>query len=102
MPTHDFTELFGKYEKVVGRMPDTFTSHKFILQLARQEQRLYIEALHAYRNKKHRGKPAPFLILHGILAQQLSASPKLIRQMGRVNSTDIFGYSNVCAKWKKL
>jgi len=102
MPSHDFTALFDKYPGLIRQMPPTFTSHKFILELARREQKLYVEALYDYREKKHRGKRAPFLMVHAVLAQELSAFPHLVRQVRNVNSKDIFGRPNTSAKWKKV
>ena len=103
MPKDDFIALFDRYPAIIERMQKTFTSHQFIVQLARQEQKLYIEALYAYRNKRRRGKRTPFLMVHGILAQQLTKCPKLIRYAGKEkNSTDIFGQPNSCAKWEKV
>jgi hypothetical protein len=102
MAKHDFTELFARYPSIIQQMPDTFTSHQFILELARREQKLYVEALYDYRDKRRSGKRAPFLIVHGILAQQLSAHPDLIRKERTVNSKDIFRQPNTSVKWKKV
>jgi hypothetical protein len=103
MPKDVFIALDDKYPDIIRQMLGTFTSHEFILQLARQEQKLYIEALYAYRAKRHRGKRTPFLMVHGILAQQLTKCPKLIRYAGKEkSSTDIFGQPNSCAKWEKV
>jgi len=103
MYKHDFGGLFARYPEIIRQMPKTFTSHKFILELARLEQKLYIEALYDYRDKRRSGKRAPFLMVHGILAQQLTKCPKLIRYAGKEkNSTDIFGQPNSCAKWEKV
>jgi hypothetical protein len=80
MAEHDFSAMYAQYPKVIAAMPKTFTSHQFILELARQNQTLYIEALYSYRHHSHRDSPAPFLIVHGLLAQQLLEFPKLIIQ----------------------
>lgn len=64
MSEHDFSALYAQYPAVIASMRDTFTSHEFILRLAQQNQTLYIEALYSYRHKTHRGKPAPFLMVH--------------------------------------
>ena len=39
---HDFDELYAQYSAVIAQMPETFTSHEFILELARQHQAIYI------------------------------------------------------------
>jgi len=100
MTEHDFTELYSHYPALIGQMPETFTSHEFILRLAQQHQKLYIEALYAYRDLLHRGEHAPFMIVHGILAQHLATIPAL-EQLPNVSSTDIFGQSNECSQWRK-
>lgn len=103
MTTHDFSELYAQYPLTIADMKDSFTSHKFILELARQNQTLYIEALYSYRHNIHRGSPAPFLIVHGILALQLLEFPTLIRQVRKNKpSQDIFGEDASCSEWKKV
>ena len=102
MPSHDFTALFEKYPRIIRHMPNTFKSHQFILELARQEQMLYIEALYDYRDKRRSGKRTPFLIVHGLLAQQLGAYPLLIEKVEVVNSKDIFGQPASSVKWRKV
>jgi len=102
MPSHDFTALFEKYPSIIRKMPTAFTSHQFILELARQEQRLYIEALYDNRDMRRSGKRAPFLIVHARLAQELGKFPHLIRKLKTVNSKDIFGQPNSSVKWEKV
>ena len=103
MAGHDFASLFAKYPTVIAAMPDSFTSHEFILHLAHQYQTLYIEALYSYRGRNQRGSPAPFFMVHGILAQQLLEYPKLIRQVRKnVPSKTIFGGDAGCSEWKKV
>jgi hypothetical protein len=102
MHTHDFTALFAAYPAVIAELPACFTSHEFIRALARQQQCLYIEALYAYRHTQRAGKVAPFLIVHGILAQQLERYPELVRKLSpAVPSTDLFGNDNAAALWEK-
>ena len=100
MSTHDFSELYDQYPAIIAMMPSMFTSHQFILKLAQQRQRLYIEALHSYRDNE---REAPFMIVHGILAKKLTQLPELIKLVRRdAPSKDIFGESNDCAEWKKV
>lgn len=103
MPEHDFTPLYAQYPSIITQMPQEFTSHQFILALARQHQTLYVEALYSYRHHLHRGVPTPFLIVHGILAQRLAAYPQLIEQVQKLKiSRDIFGQDNSCSEWRKV
>ena len=99
---HDFSALYACYPEIVQQMPDVFTSHAFILRLAQQSQRLYVEALYDYRDSLHRGEPTPFRVVHGILSQHLGERPDLVAYLGDVLSEDIFGQSNNCAQWRRI
>ena len=101
MAKHDFSALFAQYAAVIAQMPGEFTSHEFILNLARSNQALYIDALAAYRDVCRRGFPTPFMIVHSILARRLSAYPELVKRLESVPSSDIFGRSSECAQWQK-
>ena len=103
MSQHDFSELYDQFPSIIEQMPNTFTSHQFILELARQNQTAYIEALYYYRHHVHTGKPAPFLMVHATLASQLARYPELIRQVRKdAPSKDIFGQDNQCSEWRKV
>lgn len=102
MPQHDFTQLYAQYPAIIDQMPDKFSSHEFILRLARQHQALYVEALHSYRNTIHRGKAVPFQIVHSILSMRLTVCTNRIKQVSPVNSQNIFGESDECAAWEKI
>lgn len=96
MAQHDFATLYAVFPTVIDEMPDVFTSHQFILRLAHQNQLLYIEALHTYRENGQ-----PFASVHVQLSQHLYNFPALIEYVEHVESTDIFGNPNNCAKWRK-
>lgn len=102
MPRHDFRALFAKYPSVIRRMPDTFTSHAFIASLAHEYPALYIEALCGYVDVRHRGKPAPFMMVHSILSRRLGACSHLIHRHGSERSRDLFGRLGECTRWQKL
>lgn len=103
MSEHDFRDLYAQYPLVIQQMPVTFTSHDFILELARQNQHAYVEALYTYRNHEYRGVPAPFMNVHRILAQHLSHFPDMVSLINeRVPSEDIFNQPSDCAKWQKV
>lgn len=101
MTKHNFDELYKLYPAVIMQMPEVFTSHEFILTLAQQNQRLYIEALYSYKDNLHRGVDAPFLTVHRILSQHLSSLPEFVEKLGEVPSKDIFRQSNDCAQWRR-
>jgi len=103
MTQFDFNLLYDKYPETIASMNDPFTSHQFILELARQNQVLYIEALYAYRHQARINKPAPFMIVHGRLARHLFEYPNLITQLRKdAPSKDIFNQDNWCSEWKKV
>ena len=97
MPRHDFSALYGVYPAVITEMPELFTSHQFILKLARQNQGAYIDALHTYREGH-----APFMTVHRLLAKGLSYRPDLVEALGSVSSVQIFGQRSQCEQWRKL
>ena len=100
MPIHDFSSLYAQYPSIIARMPETFTSHEFILELARHNQAEYIEALYIYR---HHNNDAPFQIVHLNLAKKLSSYPELVTQIRKnAPSEDIFGQAQQCSEWRKL
>jgi hypothetical protein len=83
-------------------MPESFTSHQFILRLAQANQTEYVEALYSYRDSVHGSNTAPFKAVHTRLSQHLQEYPTLIRHTGNVPSVDIFGQQNSCSSWKKV
>jgi hypothetical protein len=95
--SHDFRRLFEHYPAVIDQMPETFTSHQFILRLAQQRQALYIDALHTYQDTT-----APFKNVHRALAQHLNACSGRVTHTGDVQSSNIFGAVSNCAQWRKV
>jgi hypothetical protein len=91
------TTLEQQYSAVIKGMKKQFNAHEFILVLAHQHQGLYIQLLHQYVNHA-----APFQNAHRDLAQSLSKFPQLVKHIGQVNSTDIFGHSNSASLWEKV
>jgi len=99
-PTEQLTELFDQYETIFDKMPKKkdFSSHEFILKLAKHNQRAYIEALFHYKDRT-----APFDILHGLLAKELKNHTSLIRHAKvKYKSTDIFNEHKPCSWWAKV
>ena len=98
MPQHDFSELYAKYPDIIAQMPQVFTSHQFIVQLARQNQRLYVEALYSYR-----AGGEPLKVVHARLAAYLKEHAHLLRMKAAdVPSRSIFGRMEMCAQWEKV
>jgi hypothetical protein len=96
-PTLDALE--DVFHEVVAAMPkDEFDSHEFILQLAHDHQRLYVQALAAYADTDR-----PFQIVHGEIARRLGRHKDLVSQReGKTISMDIFGQDNTAAVWQKV
>ena len=94
MSHYDISQLF---EHTISQMPDSFDSHEFILHLAQENQRFYIEALYCYRDAG-----SPFMVAHNELAKHLQEYPELINYVGMVQSKNIFGQVNACAAWEKV
>ncbi len=102
MTEKHFHGLFGLYPEVIAQMPDAFSSHEFILKLARQHQGPYIEALNSYIHSPNDQHSTPFKIVHGILANHLHAYKHLIHYVHHEPSRDIFARRSRCAKWRKV
>ena len=86
-------EILDLYPHLIAQMPDEFTSHKFILKLACNHQKIYIEALYPYRASE-----APFRALHVEMAHAIANH---CDRIGEVDSVNIFGKPSPCMKWKK-
>ncbi len=94
--------LYAVFPEIIDAMPPRFSSHEFILKLAQRHQDLYVEALYHYLSARRSGRPAPFLILHGILAQQLGRHDDVLCKVrDDLPSRDIFGNPAECAQWEK-
>lgn len=102
MLKHDFSSLYQHYPSIIAQMPETFSSHEFILRLAQQHQKLYVEALYSYRDSLPRGEPAPFRFVHSILARRLTHHRDLVKRIGDKESENVFRNTQTCAEWKKL
>ncbi len=97
MSANAFEELEKKYDEIVGLMPKEFDSHEFILKLAQEHQRLYVQALVEYIKDDR-----PFQIVHGQIAMRLLKYPKLVTKIGEGVSKDIFLQENSAAIWRKV
>ena len=89
-------DLIREFATIIGQMPPTFTSHTFILALAQDNQRAYVEALNQYV-----AGDAPFQTLHAQISQSLYKFPALVDYIGEVDSLNIFGRPGRCAQWQR-
>jgi len=102
MSKHDLTALAARYPAIIEQMPQVFIAHDFILRLAHQNQRLYVEALHAYKDGPSADAETPFLTVHRRLAKMLSDFPSMVEYQGTVKNKDIFHNDSECSQWRKV
>lgn len=93
---HNFSALKQQYPAIISQMPQAFNAHEFILELARQNQELYIEALYSYKGGN------PFQAVHQILATLLHDFPQVARHGDDPNSPDIWTKHLGCSRWRKI
>jgi hypothetical protein len=96
MAQHDFRPLTEQYSAVIASMPPVFNAHEFILELARRNQRLYVEALYTYRLGN------PFQTVHQQLAMILNEFPEVRREGDDLYSEDIWTQSQGCSRWRRV
>jgi hypothetical protein len=96
MSASEFESLEACYEQVIALMPNKFDSHEFILKLAQEHQRLYVQALVEYAESER-----PFQIVHGQIAMRLIKYPNLVTRVGEHISKDIFLRENTATLWQK-
>ena len=97
MSATEFESLEDVYPQVIEHMPDKFDSHDFILKLAQEHQRLYVQTLVEYAKSER-----PFQIAHGQIANRLLKFPNLVTKTGEHNSKDIFLQDNSASLWQKV
>jgi hypothetical protein len=99
MATDAYQALEEIYPRIVKLMPDDddFDSHDFILGLAQKYQRLYIEALYAYRDKNR-----PFHRVHMAIAKRLKKRVDLVTHIRNRRSENIFGQKSLVGVWRKV
>jgi hypothetical protein len=103
MVENKFQALYDQYENIFAQMGNVFTAHEFILKLANQNQKAYVEALYSYRNNTYQGTPAPFMMLHRALARHLRTHSELIQWIrDDAPSKNIFGDDGTCSEWRKV
>ncbi len=90
--------LWLHYPEAIRQFDDNrFSSHEFILKLARTYQHEYIKLLNTCIEH-----PSPFQSAHAQLAAALHDFPSMIRQVDRdYKDNDIFGNEASNSKWEK-
>lgn len=100
MGKFDFSDIYSSFPEAIAAMPSKFNSHELILEIARKNQKEYIDALFAYKDN-----PNPFMHVHRQLSSHIKkiANDNKLKNCGDdTNSKDIFGKKNVCRAWKKI
>ena len=97
MSKDSFEQLEAKYEEIVNWMPDEFDSHEFILKLAQEHQRLYVQALYTYKDNNQ-----PFQSVHKEIAKRLKKRIDLVKYLRSEPSDNIFGLKSKAAVWHKV
>lgn len=92
-----FQDLEEIYPKIVKLMPAEFDSHKFILVLAQKHQKLYVQALSAYKDNNQ-----PFQSVHKEIAKRLKKRVDLVKYLRSEPSGNIFGLKSKVAVWQKV
>ena len=97
MSASEFTSLEAVYEQVISLMPSKFDSHDFILKLAQEHQRLYVQALVEYIDSEK-----PFQAVHSQIAMRLLKFPNLVTRVGEHISKNIFLQESSATQWQKV
>ena len=103
MAQYDFSRLYEQYPAVISQMEQNFTSHAFILELAKAEPGgLYRGAARLPAN----AAPGQAGAVHDRARDTGATSrsyPKLIKEVNPgVASRDIFGQDNAASLWRKV
>jgi len=93
----DFQALREHFQEVIEDFDSSFTSHQFILELARRHQAEYVRAL----SRCLEDEQAPFRKLHQAIARNLRTFSHLIERRPDIESEDIFRQRRICATWRK-
>ena len=98
MTKEAFERLEEMFPRIVNLMPkNDFDSHDFILALAQEYQKFYVQLLHVYKDNNQ-----PFQSVHKEIARRLKKRDDLVEHVGNHSSKNIFGLENNCAVWHKL
>lgn len=83
-------------EATLSRLGDNFDSHKVILELAHNNQALYVSELVATQSD------IPFQVLHSKLGRRIKVVCERLGFTGTVSrSNDIFGQYSECMHWSR-
>ena len=98
MSTEPFERLEKKYPEIIKKMGVEFDSHDFILRLAHEHQKLYVQALSEYADNEQ-----PFQSVHKEIAKRLKKFPEEVIATGeKRNSENIFRVKSPAEVWRKV
>ncbi len=98
MSAEIFEKLEEFYPKIIEKMGDEFDSHDFILRLAHEHQKLYVQALIVYADNEQ-----PFQSVHKEIAKRLKKFPGEVIATGeKRNSENIFRVVSPAEVWRKV
>ena len=96
------SRLENKLIPTIESMENEFDTHEFILMLAKNNQKDYIDALsNNIANKR------PFQVLHSAIGKALKKisyrqNAPIQEVDANISSRNIFGEYSSCSKWKKM
>lgn len=85
----------------VKQLPESFTTHSFVINLAQNNQREYIAALSEKANDKKIERP--FQAVHQFIRSELEKCKDLVTDSGeKKTDANIFGQTSENTVWKNL
>jgi len=87
--------ILNHLDEVIEEFDTEFTTHKFILVLAKNNQREYIESLSEQNGEQ------PFKDLHSRIGNALSTHPS-VETNKTIKSENIFGISSQSPVWVRI
>lgn len=91
-----YTVLEELITNSVDNMPDEFDTHQLILDVAKLNQRAYIDALNECVSDR------PFQTVHSLIGKSLKKQTNINEMPDKHKSVNIFGEKSECSKWIKV
>ncbi len=89
--------LLNVVPDTVNSSPRQFTTHQFIIALAKEYQHAYIEALY-----EHLDSERPFQTFHSRIGKHLRQAETLVRFVREEGDADIFGQISDNTLWERI